>query len=423
MKKILSILISFICTTNLVQAQQKCSTMDHLQEAIAKDPSVQMRIDAAEQAMQMVNTAPQVKGKGTRAIIKIPVVVHVVYKTAQQNISDAQINSQIARLNLDFRLLNSDSLPINHPFWNFSNDAQIEFCLAHTDPNGNFTTGITRTATNVTAFDDVNTAIVNVKYGVLGGKDNWDPTKYLNFWVCNVGSSSILGFSSFPTDLAADPASDGVVVRYNSFGNNVGVLSANTRLGRTATHEVGHWLFLRHIWGDNYCASDFVNDTREAEDKNYGCPSFPHRPFNGCGGDADGEMYMNFMDYVDDDCMNMFTTGQINRMRNAISTYRGGLLTSTRCNFPLSINENNVSNSIGIYPNPSNGIFTIESPMYNLEASNIIVTNTLGAAVLNQHDVKSFPYTLNLNSLANGLYYVNINNGKYTATKKILISK
>jgi hypothetical protein len=428
MKKILSILLllAFVNIINAQSVSDKCGTMHSLDEAILKNPSVKTIMDAAELDLQKVNTSYSEKtAKATRAnIIKIPVVVHVIYKTTQQNITAAQINSQIARLNLDFRLHNADSLPVGHPFWNYSNDAEIEFCLAQTDPNGNFTTGITRTVTSVTAFDDVSTTMANVKRTALGGKDNWDPNKYLNIWVCNIGSaSSVLGYAAFPWLLQTDPNSDGVVIRYTAFGNNVGFLASNTKLGRTATHEIGHWLSLRHIWGDAFCGDDFVADTREAEDKNFNCPTFPHNAFNGCGEDGNGEMYMDFMDYVDDDCMNTFTTGQCNRMRQAIVDYRPGLLNSTKCNFPASIVNTNITNSMEIYPNPSSGMFIIESPVYNLAGSSMHITNALGATLMSVKDVNNFPYTLNLTSLAEGLYYININNGKYNAIKKIFISK
>ena len=159
-----------------------------------------------------------------------------------------------------------------------------------------------------------------------GGDDAWNSTQYLNLWSCNM-SGGILGYAQFPGGTAS---TDGVVILYSAFGRT-GTVSAPYNKGRTATHEVGHWLNLRHIWGDANCGSDLVNDTPTHNTANYGCPTYPH--LSTCTG-TPTEMTMNYMDYTDDACMYMFTTGQSTRMTAAINTSRSGLLTSLGCTPP-----------------------------------------------------------------------------------------
>ena len=156
-------------------------------------------------------------------------------------------NHRVDVLNADFRRLNADA----NNTWPQAQDSEIEFCLATVDPNGNATTGITRTSTNTTAFGTND----QVKSNSSGGKDAWDASKYMNMWVCDI-SGGILGYAQFP---GGNPATDGVVIDYQYFGT-IGTASASFDLGRTATHEVGHYLNLRHIWGDGGCSvDDFVS--------------------------------------------------------------------------------------------------------------------------------------------------------------------
>jgi hypothetical protein len=272
------------------------------------------------------------KGKGAQGlrsgIITIPVVVHVVYKTGAQNISDTQIQSQIDVLNEDFRELNTDISNVPAEFSGLTSDIRIEFQLAARDPDCNNTTGITRTSTTADDFDydpygSTPTARNPVKFSSSGGVDGWPPDEYLNIWVCNL-SSGLLGYASFPADLSTRPDEDGVVIDYQSFGNTGNVVSPFD-LGRTATHEIGHWLNLRHIWGDGgsgCVATDYVDDTPNQEYYNFGCPAHPQ---TSCGSH---DMFMNYMDYVDDDCMIMFTDGQSDRMDACLYSTRADILSS-----------------------------------------------------------------------------------------------
>lgn len=246
----------------------------------------------------------QYQGKQVGQVYTIPVVVHVLYSNTNENISDAQILSQIAVLNEDFRRTNSDA----DNKWSQSADTQIEFALATVDPNGNTTNGITRKSSSVTEWGTND----NMKRSSRGGIDPWDTSAYLNMWVCNIGNS-LLGYAQFP---GGSSATDGVVMGPDFFGSsdkgNGFYLSAPFDKGRTTTHEVGHFLNLRHIWGDGGCGvDDFVADTPESDDSNGGCAT----SHVSCG---TLDMVENYMDYSDDACMNLFTVGQKDRMRTVL---------------------------------------------------------------------------------------------------------
>jgi hypothetical protein len=247
----------------------------------------------------------------------IPVVVHVVYNTPEQNIDDNQIRSQIDALNRDY---NKKNIEVNDPnkvppVWaGLVANAQIQFALVATAPDGSPTTGITRTSTTRTSFTDDDA----VKSAAQGGADGWPSGKYLNIWVCNL--ASLLGYAQFP---GGPPQTDGVVILYTAFGTS-GTAADPFNLGRTVTHEMGHWLNLRHIWGDteDCTGSDFVDDTPPQQLPNYGKPKFPHIS---CNNGPNGDMFMNYMDYVDDDTMCMFTPGQVVRMHAALAGPRNTL--------------------------------------------------------------------------------------------------
>jgi hypothetical protein len=243
-------------------------------------------------------------------VATIPVVVHVVYRKAAENISRAQIESQLDVLNEDFRKRNGDVSTVPSAFSGRAADARIQFELATLDPNGDPTDGITRTQTSVREFglDDT------VKFASHGGISAWPADVYLNMWVCVLGGG-YLGYAQFP---GGPPATDGVVVTHTCFGNT-GTAEAPFDGGRTATHEVGHWLNLRHIWGDDFdgCSgSDFVSDTPNQGGPNFGEPTFPTVS---CGNGPNGDLFMNYMDYVDDAAMVMFTAGQSSRMDAALN--------------------------------------------------------------------------------------------------------
>lgn len=251
--------------------------------------------------------------------IDIPVVVHVVWNVASENISDAQVSSQIDALNRDYGAQNADRATTPDCWKGLVTDAQIRFHLARVDPSGAATNGIKRAQTAKTGFDNDD----SVKSSAQGGADAWPTDRYLNLWACTLGGG-LLGYAQFP---GGPPATDGVVILNAAFGTT-GTATAPFNLGRTATHEVGHFLNLRHIWGDteDCTGNDYVADTPNAQLPNYDSPKFPHVS---CDNGPNGDMFMNYMDYVDDKVMVMFTAGQVVRMQAALDSARAALVSST----------------------------------------------------------------------------------------------
>ncbi|TMR07379.1 zinc metalloprotease [Actinomadura soli] len=238
-------------------------------------------------------------------VITIPVVVHVVYNAAEENIDDQQIMSQLDVLNQDFRAANPDVSKVPDVWTSLVADTEIEFGLATKDPLGGPTNGIIRVKTAQSAFDTDD----GVKSSATGGSDPWPTDQYLNMWVCQLGGG-LLGYAQFP---GGPPQTDGVVILHRAFGTS-GTAAAPYNGGRTATHEIGHWLDLFHIWGDDdgACSNDDrVADTPNQADANVGAPDFPHVT---CNNGPNGDMFMNYMDYTDDAAMFMFTMGQRERI-------------------------------------------------------------------------------------------------------------
>ena len=284
--------------------KRSCGTMEVHRRLLSTSPEYARARDEIENAALAYELGD--RSALRPGVTRIPVVVHVVWNTAAQNILDAQISSQIDVLNRDFRRTNPDISITPAPFLPLATDARVEFFLANVAPNGAPSTGIQRRQTTVAAFSG-NDA---VKSNASGGLDAWPATGYLNIWVCQL-AGGLLGYAQFPGGPAA---TDGVVIRQSAFGT-VGTAAAPFNLGRTATHEVGHWLNLNHIWGDDGtgCAgTDNVADTPNQAGGNTGVPSFPRVS---CSNGPNGDMFMNYMDYVDDRAMVMFSAGQVARMQ------------------------------------------------------------------------------------------------------------
>jgi PKD repeat protein len=319
MKKIYTVLIGMmIITSSFAQQQHRCATMEVDARLRASDPEYAARQDQIDEHAHTWASSYQ---SGQRILVTIPVVFHVVYQNATENISDAKLQSQLDVLNEDFRKLNVDFSTVPSAFQGVGADMEIQFCLATLDPTGNPTTGITRTLTTDAGFDTDD----QVKYTSQGGQNAWDRNKYLNIWVCDMGAAQLLGYAQFPGGSAA---TDGVVLTYDAVGR-IGI-SGPYNKGRTATHEVGHWLNLRHIWGDSNCGNDQVADTPTQQTANYGCKTFPYVT---CNNGPNGDMFMNYMDYGNDACLKMFTNGQKTRAQSLFSTggSRASLLTSNAC--------------------------------------------------------------------------------------------
>jgi hypothetical protein len=422
MKHTLILSLLFLTITLNIKAQPKiCATMDHWEKLNVNDPNALVRKQLSEfNTQQWINAAQ----KRSRPVITIPVVVHVVYHATVENVSNSQIFSQIESMNNDFRSHNSDTMQSTHPFWPHLSDTQIEFCLASQDENGNVTTGITRTYTDIISFNGNGSE----KYDSLGGKSNWDPTSYLNIWVCNLGSSGgTIGYATFPSELSSYPEDDGVVIDYRAFGT-IGAAGTDgfesKDLGRTAVHEIGHWLNLNHIWGDAVCGDDLVADTPPHELINTGCPTFPWKPFSSCNGsDANGEMYMNYMDYVDDSCMIMFTSGQSSRMDAALFNERSAILNSTGCSVPVGITkiDKNLLD-VEIYPNPSMGHLFLDILNPSAYDFNITIHDILGKLVYqNKNKSEAKNLIIDLSDESKGIYILTIYSDYNSFTEKVVI--
>ncbi|TNE56405.1 MAG: T9SS type A sorting domain-containing protein [Bacteroidetes bacterium] len=356
------LLLLLVGTLELTAQQRTCAANEVLQQQLEQYPQMQQLRDAIE---NHTNQFIQDGAATDRAVITIPVVVHVVWYTGNpaENLSQARIQSQIDVLTADFRRLNADAPNTPGAFQGVAADCEFEFCLAKRDPSGNPTDGIVRRETSVTSFGSND----NVKFFSSGGSDAWPRDQYLNIWVCDL--NGLLGYAQFP----GGPANtDGVVCDYLYFGTTEEGAQPPFDKGRTATHEVGHWLNCYHIWGDDRkrcTGSDLVDDTPNQADENYGCPSFPEVS---CQNGPDGDMFMNYMDYTDDACMNLFTLGQKARMQSLFNPggFREALKSSlgcvepngNSCGTPGSLTASNIS---------QNGATLSWSPVNNATAYNL----------------------------------------------------
>ncbi|MFC7446640.1 zinc metalloprotease [Rhodococcus daqingensis] len=302
--------------------RRQCGAMDVHRRLLTESESYRIARSAIEnQTIELESMGAAV----ARGVARIPVVVHVVAHTPEQNISDAQIASQIEVLNQDFRAANTDVSTVPAAFEELVGDARLEFFLATADPLGRPSNGVTRTSTNVVAFDQDD----GVKFVESGGATAWPAERYLNIWVCQL-AGGLLGYAQFP---GGPLATDGVVVTHTGFGT-VGTAAAPFNLGRTTTHEIGHYLNLFHIWGDDGTGcrgSDEVDDTPNQAGPNGGVPTFPTVT---CNNGPDGDLFMDYMDYTNDAGMVMFTKGQVARMTACLDGARRQLWTESHAPEP-----------------------------------------------------------------------------------------
>ncbi|PVH79336.1 hypothetical protein DL98DRAFT_655459 [Cadophora sp. DSE1049] len=303
--------------------RRTCGTMDQHRRLAHLSPEYRCRRRQIE--LETRDFTARFGGEGLRTgVVRIPVVVHVVYNTDAQNVSDAQIHSQIDAMNADYRRTNVDVANVPTSFEAFAADTRIEFALAVRDPQCAATNGITRTKTGTVGFTLA--TVDDVKSVATHGADPWPSDRYMNMWVAHF-TDGLLGYGAFPGGPAA---LDGIVIKSSAFGT-IGTASVPFNLGRTGTHEVGHWLNLLHIWGDDdastgICSgSDECGDTPNQGTEHYGTPAFPQVS---CGNGPNGDMFMDYMDYVDDNAMVMFTQDQATRMNATLSVARAGILAS-----------------------------------------------------------------------------------------------
>lgn len=295
----------------------------------------------------------------------IPVIIHIIHRGTAigigANISNAQAISQVDILNADFGGTNSDISKLPSVFSNIkAGDTGIRFCLAKTDPNGNVLAepGIDRINGVIRNWEDTDTLeqgdLIDYFQYVIKFATIWNAKKYLNIWISDMDKSGLLGYASFPAGTpnaglngVENAFTSGVVINQQAWGN-IGTVAPPFDKGRTATHEIAHWLGLRHIWGDDKCGTDYCNDTPPQKNANFGAPIHPYN-IGVCAGNTTGEMFMNYMDYVNDSSMIVFTADQRTRMQTTMANgyYRKGLKNAHLCNLPFDFNA---------------GIETIKSP-------------------------------------------------------------
>jgi hypothetical protein len=403
-----------------------------------KYPELQAAFD------QTFEQAGRSNAAADRSPMNIKVVVHVVWNAAAENLADSIIENQIQILNEDFNRQNADTANLRPLFQPVAGNADIHFELVQ----------IVRVQTSQLFSIDIlgNSLLSELKFDSEGGSDAWDTEKYLNIWVCKIQPTTIfglpvgqiLGFAFPPNGLDNWPANsgapsadeDGVVIDYRMMGRNnphplpnpAGGGNLLVR-GRTPVHEVGHYLGLRHIWGDggllgpNNCAeSDGVDDTPYANSQSeFNCD----KTRNTCEqveifyNDDVPDLVENFMDYSSEDCMNMFTKGQVELMRNVLAGPRNGLLQSSSAPSP-----DETALHWRLSPNPTGGIFSVDFQTGQAERVAFRVLGADGRVVL-QEVVREYPAgahrrTFDLTQLAAGLYGVEITTTQGRSVKKIL---
>lgn len=431
MKNYLGITLVFFSTLSFAQERCGFSVGDKLKQV--KNPNwIKQQAEFEYQIREFQKSHTGQNLKIVEKIYRIPVVVHVVHNNSSNfiggsnntNISDDQIKSQIRVLNEDYR-----KKPGTNGF-NFNPigaDMEIEFELALKDPKGNVTNGITRTYNAKTGFD------LQYDGSLLANLIHWDYEKYLNIWVVKAKNgtigysefpydSNLIGLESTPEDIAGQQIFDGVIINYTNFGTacgTCGTLSSNYNLGRTATHEVGHWLGLLHPNGDETCGDDYCNDTPKIERMNDGTTC--NRLTSNCGGVLRTNLIEDYMDYSPDRCMNIFTFDQKSRTRAALqfSLRRQRLLQSLE---PLEEKENL---SMSVEPNPVTIFSKIKILFKGEKNINISVFDMKGILVYEDANEaqKSNIYSLKTEKLRTGTYIIRVTAGNETSSQRIVIIK
>jgi len=407
-------------------SQRTCGSTGYRQQQLSLHPALGVAVAANEQftrrqleleSKEITGTTPDRGGKSFSQPVIIPVVIHVLYNNSKENISDAQIHSQIDALNRDYRKQNPDTANIPSYYSSFAADCGFQFVLAGLDTNGKPTTGIVRKHTNITSFSLEDA----MKYSTSGGDDAWDRDRYLNIWVCDLQGSTI-GYSSL---VGGPKETDGIVVDYTAFGTT-GTATAPYNLGRTATHEAGHWLNMIHVWGDADCGDDQVADTPPQSAATYGDPS---GVVISCGNTPYGNMYMNYMDFTDDLGMHMFTYGQRDRMRTVFAPggFRYVLLSTTAASVAaLSTDTPTRATAsierprmLNLYPNPAVSQVSVKMSDADCLGSMLEVYDQTGQRVMTSR-VTDLSFGLDVSHLSSGVYFIRINDGKASSGYKFV---
>lgn len=453
MKQFLNFLIVYclLLSSNLYAQNEliKCISTETEKAMDAKNPGYLKSIKSAFlKAKVNGNIHVSQRGSYLDTIYRIRTVFHVVYSKPEENLHDSIILSQLDVINEDFRRLNADTVNTRSIFSSFAADAGIEFFLADTDPDGNPTNGIIHTAgTPSGGFFGGFGASDEVKKVSTGGVNPWPTDKYLNIWVCDLmGGIGVLGYSYPPSDSLvnwgsnnpkADSAVQGVVLYYKAVGrNNALAIDSTVDGGRSATHEIGHYLGLRHIWGDdqpffgqgNKCAgdvgggSDGINDTPDATDASQQtCDTTKNTcPDPNLSQDFP-DMIENYMDYSSDDCLNMFTNDQVALMREVIRLYRPGIAEKVVNNSSAIIPTIKI-NLVKVSPNPAQGFVDVEIPELCENKIDINLFSIEGKLV------RTFEATtkltrLDLTGIQKGVYLLSLVNKNLSTVKRIVIAE
>jgi hypothetical protein len=405
--------MSALLATTFVSAQERCSSSSYFQKIRLQHPEITGKLSQISQSarrIQQSNISSNLLSTNAPAEILVPVVVHVVYNSNAENVSDDQIKSQIEALNDDFNKTNADFAKVPEAFKSLAGESKIKFVLAKSDPDGRATTGIIRKQSNTKMWTDDD----HIKFDAYGGSNAWDADSYLNIWTGNM-VGGLLGYATFP----GGPADkDGVVIRSDVFGTR-GKVTAPFNKGRTATHEVGHWLNLKHLWGDITCGDDEVFDTPVQRSHNTGCPSFP-RINAGCANGANGDMFMNFMDFTNDECMGLYTIGQAFMMRSMFEEGmpREKILKSKGLNEPWNASAPVTATApapgkMVLFPNPvSSSTITVEAQdELNWVGQEYRIFNTAGQAIQSGKMTQS-KQIVNISRLSAGIYYFKVGDAK-----------
>jgi hypothetical protein len=410
-------------------AQNKCGVVLYDSLQATKIANWQSRKSQFEsQIKQFSQTTSQLRIMAF-STIRIPVVVHIVHNNSSgtiggsnnNNISDEQIASQIEALNDDYRRKSGTAGYNTNPV---GADMQLEFYLADSLAQGQTTKGITRHYINHQSFDFIaeNTTLAQIS--------TWNPLKYLNIYVTRSNGRAI-GYSGFPydsfleglnpnaSDLSTQQIFDGIIIDYRYFGRCCGNISQVYNLGRTTTHEIGHWLGLLHPNGDTSCGNDYCDDTPTIEKLNLETNCNPLT--STCNGITVSNQIQNYMDYSPDACMNLFTNDQKNRTRAALElSYRRKSLINNAIHLP----ESNTL-QVSIEPNPVQNNANIKVLLEGSQNITIQIYNLAGVLVWEEtHNNQSSTYfVIKTTYWSNGLYFVKVSTPQQTATQKMLISR
>lgn len=418
MRKFLPALIACLFFfSSFSQKQDRCGSIEVIRQQMAADPVYAKKV--SELLKNKGNFSRENFRGGRPTAITIPVVVHILYNTPEQNISDAQVQSQIDVLNEDFAARNSDYRNYDAGYGSVKGDMDINFCLVK----------VIHKQTKTKSFP----ANDNMKYTQRGGSDAIDPMHVFNIWVCNLGQN-LLGYAYYP---GISPEKFGVVCHTNAFGRGSQYkLFADYNLGRTTTHEVGHCFGLVHIWGDANCGNDQVDDTPLHNTANFGCPGEGH--LSTCTG-TPLEMWMNYMDYTDDRCMYFFSDGQVDRANFFISSdpQLNSIINSACSNQRVSNDDitatepvkvfpavKGIANAISIYPTITNGKLIISFENVIMGNSAVNIYNQSGALMLKKNlsiNKGSGIHELDVSKLYNGIYYMEVINGEFKTTKMFMV--